>query len=116
MVAPDRDLADRGDRNPQPFRHPRDSTVVVEASHRGEALRRHVRGVALGDESLGVRRVPHHQHPDVVSRRGVDRLALRLENTAAGRQQAQRDPPVRTQQLACVDPEEQRITDRVRLR
>ena len=80
-------LLDVGDRGAGLLGQLGDRAVVVQAGHRGEAVGRDVRGVRLGDESVGVGRVADDQDLDVVGGVVVDGLALRLEDAAVGRQQ-----------------------------
>ncbi|CAB4850830.1 unannotated protein [freshwater metagenome] len=59
---------------------------MVETHHRGEATLGDIRCVRRGDERVRVGRVAHNKHPNIVSRAGVDRLALGLEDPAIGRE------------------------------
>lgn len=65
----------------------RDRAVVVQTGHRGEALRRYVRGGGLRDERVGVGRVADDEDLDVVRGVVVDGLALRLEDATVGGEQ-----------------------------
>ncbi len=64
-----------------------DRTVVIEPGHRREARRVEVLGVALGDESVGVRRVPHDEDLDVAAGATGEGLALGLEDATVGAEQ-----------------------------
>lgn len=87
VVAPDRQLAELGDRGARLLRELRERTVVVQAGHGGEALCRYVRRGGLGDQRVGVGGVADDQDLDVVRGVVVDGLALRLEDAAVGLQE-----------------------------
>ncbi len=55
----------------------RQRAVVVEAHHRGEALRVEIRSILLRDQRIGVGRIADHQHAHVALGVSVQCLALR---------------------------------------
>ncbi len=87
MVAPDDDSLDLRERRPGFLAHLSERTVVIEARHRGEPLRRQARRVALSDQRVGIRGVSHDEYAHVAARDGVERLALRRENLGVLEQQ-----------------------------
>ena len=62
-------------------------SVVIETCHRGELPGINIRCVSLGDQRVGVSRVAHHQHFNIATRDGIDRLALHAKNRRIGFQQ-----------------------------
>ena len=87
VVAPDRHLLDVGDRGAGLGGQLRDRPVVVEAGQRREPLLRDVGGVGHRDQRVGVGRVAGDADADVVGGDLVERLALRGEDRAVGREQ-----------------------------
>ena len=112
VVAPDRHPGDLGDRHVELLRELGDRAVVVQAHHRGEAVRRDVRGGGAGDQGVRVRRVADDQHADVVRGARVDGATLRGEDAAVGLQQVSAlhalGPRARADQQGDVHPVERR--------
>ena len=65
----------------------RQRTVVVEARHRGEALRLERGRVLHRDQRVGVGRVADHEHAHIARGDGVERFTLRREDLRVGEQQ-----------------------------
>ena len=61
--------------------------VVVEPHHGVEPIVGHILGGVHGDQGIGIGRVAHDQHPNVVGGMVVDGLALGSENFAVGGEQ-----------------------------
>jgi hypothetical protein len=80
MVAPDGDLAHRGERLADLLSDLADRAVVVEPHHRGELHGLQARRVLHRDQAVGVGGVAHYQHLDLAARDCVQRLALGRED------------------------------------
>jgi hypothetical protein len=100
VVAPDDEVVDLLDAHADLLGEHRHRAVLVQARHRGEAVRRDVGRVGLGDQRVGVRRVADDQDLDVVRRAGVQRLALRLEDRAVRLEQVGALHPLRARPRA----------------
>ena len=87
VVAPDDDLLQVGHVRAGLLGQLRQRAVVIEAHHRGEALRIEARCVLHRDQRVGVGRVADDQHAHVAVGHGVERLALRREDLRVGEQQ-----------------------------
>ncbi len=61
--------------------------IVIQPHHRGEAFGIKVGRIGLSDQRVGVGRVANHQHLHIALGMRVQRLSLRCENRAIGRQQ-----------------------------
>ena len=84
VVAPDRELLDVRRGYAGLCSQLGERTVVVETGQRREAFPRNVRGVAHGDQRIGVGRVAGDRDSDVVGRVVIECLALRGEDRAIG--------------------------------
>ena len=81
MVAPDRQPGDLVRPRIEGVGELADGPVVVEPRQGGEAVGRNVGGGCRGDQCIRVGGVSDDHHSDVICRSGVDRRALRPEDT-----------------------------------
>ena len=76
VIAPDNYAFDFGAVLTGLLRQLGDSPVVIQTSHGGELARIQIACIAVGDERIGIGRIPDYQYLDVGTGIVVDSLAL----------------------------------------
>ena len=84
MVAPDDHVAEVSGGLAELGAQLGDGAVVVKAHHRSESLCGNVLGVCAGNQGVGVGRVTHNQHANVVCSVVVEGLTLGAKNLTVG--------------------------------
>ena len=81
MVTPNSHTIYLSGSHPQLGRCLRQRPVVIQTHHGRKTLIRNIRRIVHSDQTVGVRRVTHHQHPQIIVGMVVQSLALCGENS-----------------------------------